>query len=212
MHILLSAILSLLAQPTSADERLASYTAWLTGFTGVLAIGTLGLLWIARQQGKQIEREFISTFRPKLRIRRVSIQATKGVAGGYPIGSIQYLIANVGGSPATLIDGRTVHKLIPKGTRLPAEPPYDDERDSHEVPQGITLKSGESIPIVHHGDISIMPSLGFAFVEHNDLYFFGYVEYTDANNYRRRMAFCRRMDTEGRFLVVETEPDYEYAD
>jgi hypothetical protein len=62
--------------PISAEERIARYTWWLTLFTAVLAVSTIGLWWMARGQSKDMKKS-IEAANDSVAVARESVQISK---------------------------------------------------------------------------------------------------------------------------------------
>src|ERR1700704_2601626 len=54
------------------DDKIARYTLWLAGLTGVLSVATLGGLAISGHQTNLSRQEFLATHRPELLMRDVT--------------------------------------------------------------------------------------------------------------------------------------------
>lgn len=200
-------------QQPSAENRLASYTGWLTVFTFVLAAGTLGLFWVAARQGNQLEREFIATHRPKLVVRSVMLrnalipgEAPRDFKMGF---TLHYLVVNVGPTTATIVQATSTRSMVPNPREwTPGDQVYTSDGDGIV---GRELKSGESCAGTCDNGSGLIESVA-ARSPFFPIYFLGYVVYEDSAGVQRRTGFIRRYDLKERSLVREPNPDYEYAD
>jgi hypothetical protein len=201
-------------QQPAAEERLASYTGWLMAFTGVLAVGTLGLFLVAWRQGKQIEREFLATHRPRLVLRHLTFvgNTTKDLPDP-PLFRIE--MANVGGVAAA-----DVLLYLVVGTFNTGEPIEGQiiEEIEKAAPLGL-------VNLIGHGESEIfnVPLLpkGNTVFKHpwivsgaQSVYFAGYVRYNDPQgNIVHKTGFLRRANLKARsFERVSSLPEFEYAD
>jgi hypothetical protein len=206
--------------------------AYVALFTAILAISTIALwvstrnLWKASRDQLDLARsEFISTHRPRMRIKHAWFTGDPlAWRVGGPL-EVNLEFVNVGRSDAHVYMINYQSILLQKGDRLPQRPPYDEKPHSGlritrfpthaTVPSGVTLHrelcdgilSNHEVVEVIHG--------------RQTLYLIGTIEYSDFLGRIRQTAFCRRFTyktyppreiTEfGRF-EVEKDPDYEYED
>ena len=190
-----------------AGDKIIQYTFWLTGFTGALVLVGIGQAGFLGLQIMLARNEFDATHRPKLIVRRVSADCLK--VGELP--QAQFIIANVGGSAATLLEGNAA-LVFQRGSMLPAIPP--DDGDHNRMPETIyrpgpgaptkayrqTILSGEELAIVKDP-----ASLGFCIA--------GYIKYRGRKNGPiYYTAFGRRYDPASERFAVLDDPNYEYSD
>jgi len=195
-------------QPT-AEDRIASYTGWLMGFTGVLAVGTLGLFWIAWQQGKQIEREFLATHRPRLILRRVTFERDDARPWDASIS-----IANTGESEAI------ISELAVALQPFMGDPPAWEilellDGNPVAAAKNFVLPTGDSYPLVVHARSNMAEAYGMNRAQRGlfSIYCIGFVEYRDKiGNSVRRTGFIRRAQFDGRYFERVDLHDFEYAD
>jgi hypothetical protein len=153
-----------------------------------------------------LRNQFFSMYRPKLIVHRLSFNG--GSAGESKVTpcQIQYVITNVGGCGAEIVEGR-VKVMCFKGEVLPMPPIYSDTGINETVIENRVL--GISEPYEKDIILSDNP----CHVCGDDFYFLGYIVYKDSlgKNYYRT-AFCRKYDIKNkRFNKVEdTEYEYEY--
>ena len=225
-----------------SDEALAYYTLWLMGFTGVLAFATLGLgiatvllYFTGEKQLKAVMRaglrqsrdtkesirlardEFLSTHRPKIRIKHVWLSA---LGSNQPV-TVDIVYVNVGDAKAVISSIGVDFNVINTDARLPPDmtAPGRAYIRHPECGMGATIRTG-------------VISLGPLSEERVDairagaklLCCFGFVEYSDNGPLEtrkiRRSTFCRvykpsarAIDGMGRFVrPAEPDPDYEYED
>jgi hypothetical protein len=191
-------------------------------FTLVLAFSTIGM-WLAtiglyRSNRLQIELardEFISTHRPKIRIRHVRI--TNSVRAREQI-VVRLVMTNVGISDAHIVSCGIAFCFLEPGQSLPPEDMIQHtiyRLAIPPVPSGLTwvlpdLTTPESL--TPYGSLRIRART-------IRLYCIGSVDYTDNRGRIRKSAFCRYLDVpdiiplEGFWrLIREDHPDFEYED
>lgn len=89
------------------DQREGFFTVVLTLALAVVAGLQLTLL---RRQDRMLDRQFVASFRPRLTIRAVRLEA--GANGqGEPIGEMTYVVSNIGGRMRTSSIGRLLWAL-----------------------------------------------------------------------------------------------------
>jgi len=164
-------------------------------------------------------QEFISSHRPSLVVRRAVLKIVRG-RGLQDCPAIEYEVANVGGTAATLVE---VNARVWLRDTFPLRPEYAGEP---EAGAGTLIHAGSYWPLSHYvnyGDEAqkLMFMLGFTKTrveaghkpEELHIYFVGYVLYKDALGVARRTAFFRTFDElSQRFVVRQRDPDYEHAD
>jgi hypothetical protein len=171
-----------------------------------------------RQHGLQ-RWQYLTTHRPKLIIRRISLD--EGTPITTPISrpwKIQFIIANVGGSRATITESNATFLEI-GGEDLPAIPPFSNETDTIKT---LIREAGQSDPPeCLYLDEETVKKLIFRQMQvasawegngESLFYFFGYIQYRDGVEIERRMAFCRRYNLITKRFSKIDDPDYEYAD
>jgi hypothetical protein len=219
----------------ATEEAIAYYNKWLMFFTAILALATMGLggstlgLYFAGERQLRLARdEFISSHRPKIRVKHIWLSSQDGqhfigkLESGTPI-TVRLDIVNIGGTPAFInLFNFMTHTLI-AGQRLPQRPPYNEPGVRQFQVGGSPLGSGITFTqILSDGRILTEQDIRNIRVGTPQLYFIGTVEYWDGNDppRLRQTAFCRCLDFErlpahpnddGRFRKVEN-PDYEYQD
>ncbi len=236
-------------------QRIADYTDRLTWFTiGLFCTAVLQAalfiwqLWLirdslveakkasklaetgahtAQQQIELARAEFLSTHRPRMRLKHAwfTDQIAWRLAG--PL-EINLDFVNIGSGTAYVhwINYQSI--LLPKGERLPQRPPYD------EIPPNglrITRFGSDAIVNVVNSGVTLPRSVCDGIlddVEVHDilwgkrtLYLIGTIEYWDTvHKHLRQTAFCRSLTYQqyppasgdmGRFSGIK-DPDYEYED
>jgi hypothetical protein len=155
--------------------------------------------------------EFVTTFRPKMAIRSMSVSA---IEPQKPI-SIELYIANVGGSTANIRRRNVTILMHRQSNPLPPRPAYDPEMT---VPERIQLVVGGSIKITATTAARSLPSeatvqaIGRGQIL---LYVIGYVIFVDDNDGPGECAFCRVYNrVTNRFGRPDgpIDADYEYED
>jgi hypothetical protein len=172
----------------------------------------------ANDNVRAMNRNIALQFRPRLIVRKVNLNAgTQIPVVGQPDAhpwTIDYAIANTGGTPATLtLSGFHFSEFRD-------EIPVRLEYDMQPIAALIVLAAGEE----RHFSIGIENRLTALFrmigtrgdhFDHQAIahtFFWGCVQYTDDNGILRNTAVCRHYDLkEGRF-TNEAGQDYEYAD
>lgn len=158
-----------------------------------------------------------TTHRPKLIIRKVLLDEESGdyftQASRSP--SIQFNVANIGGSRATIIKSNATFAKI--DGRLPAVPPYSmdintikcaiREAGQSDPPETLDIEDVEVSHIVSNWRGKTITN-----GDSSQFYFFGYIQYSDGIGTVRRMAFCRRYNPATKRFVEIDDPEYEYAD
>jgi hypothetical protein len=196
---------------------------WLVFFTAILAISTT-LLWITTCKSiKIVKKEFIANHPPKLKMHTIiftyepiptfntdknDIDTSKW--------NIQCLVSNIGGSLATIKECKMTFKKIKEP--FPVILPFSDEFPHIEKP---LIKSGEySVCSIHQFDKETIETVlfhqtsfmgGASREKINDLYFFGYIDYTDNNGTVRHTAFCRQYNFAAKCFIKIDNEDYEYG-
>lgn len=176
----------------------------------------------------QISREeFIASHRPRLIVRRISVDTVRGV-GTQDILKVEFVVANIGDTKAKIIEMSTRVWFPESSENWPAIPPYGEST----FPD-LTLESGESGPLTHNDTAEMLARFQFqlaatqmqAAAEKARLLrsgnnadnepaflFIGYIEYRDSLERKRRTAFLRQYNfTTQRFDPI-LHPDYEYQD
>jgi hypothetical protein len=217
------------ADEEKPEAAIARYTYWLTWVTFILAVATIGLGGIGMFQINLARAEFISTHRPRLRIRNVVVREPQDAYGKkwprFHPGQIvrgQFFIANVGSGRADILEGHCSVYWTNDG--LPMARPYEGKRDNLAVVSN-TLLSGESTHVLFQSETLVGqegPTFGMRTILGHNLYVMGWVTYADGNGNVRRTAFCREyfknkgpngeiVGTGGRFFPVDN-PDYEHEE
>lgn len=216
------------AQKERPDEAIARYNWWLTLFTAILAastvvlgLATIGLYFAGRNQLRLIQAEFVTTHRPRLIVRHVTLAADVS-----PIDTVILLghdadangglsIVNIGGSDAHII--RAVYRIYFSKDRLSARSPLY-ERASVLLEGGTVIKRGESKVVEIWGKVDFGPpdDTGLRDIRQFEtegwrVYVIGEIRYRDEGGADHFMGFCRRRQSNGRFRPVKS-PDYEYQD
>jgi hypothetical protein len=233
------------AEKTLVDKALVKWTHglfWATFALAVIAISQVGLfVWqlrlirkgtddagiaasaakdAAEETRKSVElanREFVSSHRPKVILRRASLYIDAGDDMGAdtsPNSGVAYVVANVGDTDATVVESNaTVHvfKVRDKSEMgevvFSADLPFSNEASAITNPM---LTPGVAYTFVAHApDNNVIRDKWGARAGYAKIVFLGYVIYEDANGVRRRTQFCREYEpTSERFIVADSEHDY----
>lgn len=186
----------------ATEEAIATYTLWLMAFTGILAIATAGLGGLNFFQVRLARAEFISTHRPKLRIRRI-FPITPFAANEAP--RIRILAANIGDTKATVFEfGCEIYTDV---NHLPGAIPAPIA--ALEVPPGKQISIEFTGGAVLDFATADAARDGWIFVV-------GIINYADDQGVVRSTAFARRYSSSrNRFIPVADdypESDREYED
>lgn len=127
----------------------------------------------------------------------------------------QFYLANVGGSPATIIE--SFCEVYWHRGPLPMRRLYEGLDGNNPIlgkveagdRKTVIFESAEPIPIGHIeiGDFNFPNFSPQWFV-----YVMGWIEYADALSFERRTAFCRKYDFRTNRLYPINDPDYEHAE
>jgi hypothetical protein len=185
----------------SAEEAIARYNKWLTIFTAILAVATVGLgfatvglYFTSAQQIKLSRNEFLATHRPLLRVRYFK----RLDAGNTQPPQVGFTVVNVGKTPAYLLGSSVQIALL--GQRLPT-PVYINGQDVTGRRRFAPGASDE------YQVSSAAQKAAFQW-----LYVYGYLVYSDDAGNTRTTAFCRKwIPSDDRFVGVD-DADYEYED
>ncbi|MGB9113906.1 hypothetical protein [Bradyrhizobium sp.] len=220
----------------TTSDPVAFFTFWLAISTVGLGISTV-LLWAAgEKQFRHARRtsiiqsrdmkasidlarsEFISSHRPKIRIKHVWLVA---LGSDQPV-TVDIVYANVGDTKAVISDIGMDFNVINTDARLPPDmtAPGRPYVSYPECGLGTTVRTGNVSSLGRLNDERIEAIRTGAKL----LCCFGFVEYSDNGPLEtrkiRRTAFCRifkpsarAIDGMGRFVKsAEPDPDYEYED
>ena len=187
-------------------------TVWIAIFTIVLALVSRRQAKLTRQSINLATKEFVSTHRPKIVVRELMI-----LPESHPL-QIRYVIANVGASDATIVESHI--ELQDVGDRILR--PLQPIEGANPV-GNVTLAAGTQIFREQNSRISRIDFNTNVFREERiqdlghlvrqpRLFFRGFIVYVDANDVRRRTAFCRRYELPSQRFRASEDPDYEYAD
>jgi hypothetical protein len=222
---------SLQAEIKIADEteKLSQYTDRLAYFTRLLVVvGAMQIVifcWqlvlmnkAAEDSGRSAKaalrtanlarEEFLTTHRPKIRVRRVALEEAPLTAEI----SIRYEIVNIGTRPAHIFGGITqiVFWQNPQDRPLP---PFADPLDTHLYNvRGAMIEPGARHSEIVAASDEVGANFQFArsLPNSSNLYFIGFIKYRDDLDTIRETSFCRRLEQTG-FSKVD-HPDYEYED
>jgi hypothetical protein len=221
------------AQSKKEKEEKASADRWIVRLTAVLAlVGFLQLIVFGLQARrlrqtidemknatkatekaanateKSVElarEEFNLTHRPRVIVRGVSLNPRTF--------EIEFVIANIGDTRATICQRSEVLWLPESIENLPATPPYGDPDY-----QPITLERCESVPLVSHPAADVEGQCGYRLAQTLDtapnkpILFVGYLFYEDSIKRKYLTAFMRTYDFGTQRFKRTDDPDYEYQD
>jgi hypothetical protein len=198
-------------------------TGFIAWFTWTLRLSTDNLWEASKKQIELARVEFLSTHRPRMRIKHIWLVHPTNWRLNQPL-EVNLDIVNIGEAAAqvTWINYQTL--ILPVGERLPQRPPYD------EVPEGVGIRiSRFPTNVIVLSGVTLNRTVCDGILNQQDvhdilwgnkrLYLIGTVEYVHGAGLRQT-AFCRRLTYTGhpppvgdmgRF-EVENDPDYEYED
>jgi hypothetical protein len=230
MHEAIFRLIRYIWDHANHDNVIAVGTVLIATFTYVLYRST-DKLWEASERQINLARdEFISSHRPKIRIKHIWFASQDGqssiekLESGKPV-VVRIDIVNIGGTTAFLSLFNFMIRVLTPSQRLPQRPPYNEPNTPKigvwpfRVNSGITFTQ-------HLSDGTILSSQDIQDIRSGikHLFVFGTVEYWDDESRPsrfRQTGFCRRLDFElplparpednGRFRKVK-DPDYEYQD
>ncbi len=196
----------------SIIDPVTYYTFWLTIFTGALASVGVAQWFLISKQINLSRDEFISTHRPRLKIKRVFLSETHAIMPGQELdGTIE--IVNIGGTNATIVGskyriyiGKFDYTIVPHYV-----PPNSLPGGKVEIARGVRL----SFELIDRVD-NDAAEMGTMIRPHSGpggwhVYIIGEIRYADGNGRVRYLGFCRELGSDGRFRPVD-DPEYEYED
>ncbi|MDA8089185.1 MAG: hypothetical protein M0Z61_03020 [Nitrospiraceae bacterium] len=200
-----------------------SIDCWMVVFNGFLAFFTLGLwysthkLWkSSKRQLDFMEKEFIQTQHPKLRITNVIIKKIRGRGGlkdsfidsGQLING-QFYITNMGNTPATITGIGCWVEWLRYAGGLPMERPFEGKNGNILI--STKLKSGEPLTIPFASEQPMDANAEYIRTGQLNwrLYVMGWVEYVDDIGTPRRTLFCRYWNPAMEKFIREDDSDYE---
>jgi len=212
-------------QKTACDP-IAFFTAWLMGFTAVLAASTIGLWFVTWRSGLKQSRdmkdviqltrdEFYSTHRPKIRIKHLWLRSD--IWHGEHI-AITLTCVNIGTVEARLGVVGIRYEIVSKDMPLPPNPNIDLVHNF----KGTRLSCGRNLTIDRIETEPTLTAEQAADIQQgrSQLYCVGYLNYLDNAGRMRITGFCRVLTFPEGFLAhtdnarfrVFNDPDYEYED
>lgn len=198
-----------------SHDTIIACAIWVLAFVGLIQLFLFGYTYQANERNAEATETsarianaaLVAAARPRIIVRRVSVSRLEA---NYPV-AIQFIVANVGGSPAYIFDSNST-VLATDNWDLPAMPPYQDYGNDrigrHTLPSGTSVSitvDGKGPPPIK--DLTMLRK------DRIRILLLGYIQYRDDSGNIRRTAFCRQMGEHDppRFSAV-TDPDYEYGD
>jgi hypothetical protein len=199
----------------TTDDPVAYFTAWLVGFTGVLAISTIGL-WIvtwrastsqardmqasiavANRSANISERALTELEAPFLSVKITEDGITRSYGEtGHHFHTLRLVIANFGRTPARIIEMADKAAFVEKNEGLPPEVnPAFASRIS--IPYGVIAPpQGESQGWSFNLFAFTLRYLAERVepLKTNELFFYGFVRYETIFRKTYRMGFCYMFD------------------
>jgi hypothetical protein len=203
-------------------------TDWLlVTFNCLLVVSTV-MLWGANNRSARIaERALTELERPFLGVEvlQSGLSFTETGTVTSPISDFKYQFVNYGRTPARLTELVETWPVIKRinekedGSRysytsvLPD--PIDPTRQSgRKLPFGVVVSSGKPYPLTANAftviDIQNLTVQPWYHGTGSDLYFCGYVRYTDIFNKRYILGFCAIFDYTSRHFVLMGDDRYNY--
>ncbi|MGB6534585.1 MAG: hypothetical protein WBF58_01330 [Xanthobacteraceae bacterium] len=183
-------------------------TFWIAVFTVVLAVVSRRQATLTRQSIDLANKEFVASHRPRIVLRDVHLEGR----------TVFYILANIGGTKATIVEGWILAEFVPKGT--PLRPLRSAGNNNLK---GYIFAGGE----IKDLDYKLPGPISFAMMypdsrrigiegkppEFGNDYFTGTLIYADDLGTKRRSVFRRRWNGKSfERLTPEEERDHEYAD
>jgi hypothetical protein len=213
------------------EDWTAYATVAIALFTATLFLVTNRQVRLARDALDLAREEFISSHRPRLRIRNVivnDVQVNITAPGQQatqrdrrppfqPNNQItgQLSVANIGDTEARVVTSHC--EVFWTDKPLPMRRPYEFKADNVFVPDGIKIAAGHSIP-GSFNSTKLMTEIGHAIALGRDtwkIYVMGWILSIDKRKISRRTAFCREYrhidGGRGRFYPIEDQ-DYEHEE
>lgn len=192
-------------------------------FTGLLFYVGLGQLRALRKtvdaavlQAKAAEGEFLSTHRPRIRVKHLWLQ--NDIWQKEKV-QLRLVIVNHGDTDATIAGINVATWIVHEEQDLPATPPFQP----HTILQSArrVLPSGMTYEFVDVSDGRVLTDADNGALRDGKsrLFCFGYIDYLDMRGRIRKTAFCkvlklvhpRTYQVNARF-VDHPDPDYAYED
>lgn len=190
-----------------------AFSAFLTAIA-TIAIATFNFfLWrLGSGQLKELTKqvtlareEFISTHRPRVRVRAFEV-ANKDLPHGNPI-RITFLAQNIGETSAHLTELKAcLHIARTNDTPLPTNLgfPY---RDALKV----TLRGGQSEALyIENGTAPSEENAAAIYADNMPLFCIGVIAYNDDSGTKRETGFCRRFHFRPYSSEAIRDSEYEY--
>jgi hypothetical protein len=211
-------------QKERPEEAIARYNKYLAYFTAVLAVATIGLGIGIIFQIRLARAEFISTHRPRMRLKAMWLASPDGQMSVSDLQTVTPLtvrmdIVNWGNGTAFIHRINLISLVIPTGGQLPQRPPYNEPSylgfpiNNFKLISGVTFTQAFS-----DGRVLTPQELVDIRAGQRRLYFVGTVDYRDRAGQPRQTAFCQFLQFRhlpaasgdaGRFQR-EDRPAYEY--
>ncbi len=166
-----------------------------------------------KKQTEVAINEFISTHRPKIIVRSVTIEPpthpTLPIEGGKPL-KVQGVVVNIGDTPTEIIESNIT--ILVGGPKFNARTPFGPASNNIN---GIKLFPGGAwsfLVTAEQIDFKNAPEIISLKQGEKTIYFFGFISYRDDIGNMRRTAFCRKYNPETERFDQTNDPDYEYTD
>lgn len=219
------------AQSSSESEsssKIATYTLWLTIFTGVLAlVGIVQFFFLiradktartsadaakisadnAKATTELARKEFLSTNRPRIRVKHLWI--TQGISNKGPL-SVTLVMVNRGDTYAEVNELRIGFYLT--GGEGAIADKFLEARP--RIPASLSVNSGLTIELQNmDGGLELTDQQRmFARAGNMRLYCVGDIQYVDELNRPRKTAFARKLINDRLVPLEKPDPDYDYED
>ena len=218
------------AWATDNHDAIEALSALGSVIFSVVLTGSTVLLWVATNKQARITNdalklsrdEFVSTWRPKLRVRNIVVSRTpkdRELQEIFMPGKAlecRFYISNVGGTPTRITEAFGM--AFQSQVDLPMARPYEGKGGNLFIPAK-AIRPGQSVPMQFVSDWAMDESsrtIGARTIGHQRLFVMGWIVYVDDIGIERRTAFCREFKRKtdwdgGRFNIVKN-PDYEHEE
>lgn len=204
---------SLLAR--GMTDPVAYFTLWLTAFTVALAIGGFLQSALVSKQIRLSREEFIAAQRPKLKVRKLSLDTP---IEGKMI-KVRYELINTGATRARISGGSITVRIseMPAAARLYMKV-GQEEKATKDIPAGREILAGQAV-LMDAEVLQMQKAWGFDASDWwcGRFHVIGEIQYMDDNDVVRRTGFYRTAtEDRNRFVKAnigdDAKADYEYED
>ena len=202
------------AAKENPEDAIARYNYWLTWVIFILAVATIGLGGIGIFQIRLARAEFLSTHRPKIRIKHVVLK--KDIWQRQPI-IVDITCVNSGTSPAFLREIGVDYFIVKKQRPLPIK--TDIKAIGNFGRQALPVGLNCPFPNIDLNRVLTAQEGADLRDGQSKLYCVDWISYFDGRGYLRIKGFCRVLTYSLSGHEIENcrfrkfdDPDYEYED